>query len=170
MRDLGERCREREIQIILTTHSPYILEELPLEARVYILESRAGKKIISGVSPQFAMSQMDDVTYHECELYVEDNSAKTMLAEILAAHAKELFPRCSITPYGAASVGIALGQMVKYNRFRDPVCVFLDGDNGEVDGCVILPGGMLRSAWFLGIFKQGIGRDWQAGSGATYLV
>jgi predicted ATPase len=141
IRDLAERCREREIQIVLTTHSPYVLEELPLEARVYILETHAGKKIISGVSPQFAMSQMDDIVYPECELFVEDNAAKTMLSEILAAHAKELFPRCSIVPYGAASVGIALGQMVKNKRFNRPTCVFLDGDNGNAEGCVLLPGG-----------------------------
>jgi predicted ATP-dependent endonuclease of OLD family len=36
IRDLAERCRERELQIILTTHSPYILDELPLAARSYI--------------------------------------------------------------------------------------------------------------------------------------
>lgn len=141
VRDLAERCRDRDIQIILTTHSPYVLEELPLAARIYILETHSGKKIISGVSPQFAMSQMDDTAYPECELFVEDNAAKIMLAEILAAHAKELFPRCSIVPYGASSVGIALGQMVKYKRFNRPTCIFLDGDNGEVEGCVILPGG-----------------------------
>jgi len=34
LRDLAERCRERQLQIILTTHSPYILEELPAEARL----------------------------------------------------------------------------------------------------------------------------------------
>ncbi len=32
IRDLAEKCRERELQVILTTHSPYVLEELPLEA------------------------------------------------------------------------------------------------------------------------------------------
>jgi predicted ATPase len=141
VRDLAERCREREIQIILTTHSPYVLEELPLEARVYILETHAGKKIIAGVSPQFAMSQMDEITQPECELFVEDSAAKTMLAEILAAHAQEIFSRCCIVPYGASSVGIALGQMIKHKRFIRPTCVFLDGDNGEVEGCVRLPGG-----------------------------
>lgn len=32
IRDLATVCRERELQIILTTHSPYVLEELPKEA------------------------------------------------------------------------------------------------------------------------------------------
>jgi len=141
IRDLAEKCREREAQIILTTHSPYILEELPLEARTYILESQQIKKIITGVSPQFAMTQMDDEPYPECELFVEDQAAKVMLGEILAAHAKELFPRCAIIPYGAASVGQALGQMAVQRRFPRPTCVFLDGDNASAEGCILLPGG-----------------------------
>jgi predicted ATPase len=39
IRDIAEQCRARECQIILTTHFPYILEELPLHARNYILEN-----------------------------------------------------------------------------------------------------------------------------------
>jgi hypothetical protein len=140
VRDLAARCREREVQIILTTHSPYILEELPLAARTYILETGGTKKIVSGVSPQFAMTQMDDEPHPECELYVEDNAAKIMLGEILAAHARDYFPRCNIIPFGAASVGNALGQMVVSKRFPRPTCVFLDGDNAAAPGCVLLPG------------------------------
>jgi hypothetical protein len=141
IRDLAAKCREREVQIILTTHSPYVLEELPLIARNYILETQSVKRIVSGVSPQFAMTQMDDEPHPECELYVEDESSKTFLGEILAAHARECYLRCSIIPFGAASVGNALGQMVQSNRFPRPTCVFLDGDNADAPGCVLLPGG-----------------------------
>lgn len=140
IRDLAARCREREFQIILTTHSPYILEELPFQARKYILETANTKKIVTGVSPQFAMTQMDDEPHPECELYVEDTAAKVMLSEMLAAKAKELFPRCRIIPYGAASVGHALGQMAAQKRFPRPTFVFLDGDNADAEGCILLPG------------------------------
>jgi predicted ATPase len=141
IRDLAEQCRQRECQIILTTHSPYILEELPLQARIYILENGARRDIVTGVSPQFAMTKMDDQQHPECELYVEDNAAKVFLNEILTKHAKEVFVRCAVTPYGAANLGMALGQMVQANRFRAPTCVFLDGDNDAAPGCIILPGG-----------------------------
>lgn len=140
LRDLAEQCRQRECQIILTTHSPYILEELPLSARIYILENAGTKEIVSGVSPQFAMTKMDDRPHPECELYVEDNSAKALLNEILTKHGRELFVRCAITPYGAANLGLALGQMVANHRFRSPTCVFLDGDNDPAPGCIVLPG------------------------------
>jgi hypothetical protein len=60
---------------------------------------------------------------------------------VLSRHAKELFVRCSIIPYGAANLGVALGQMVQARRFRRPTRVFLDGDQGEAVGCIVLPGG-----------------------------
>lgn len=141
MRDLAVAARERECQIILSTHSPYILEELPLAARIYILETGRAKEIVNGVSPQFAMTKMDDEQHPECELYVEDERAATWLSEILSHHAKELFMRCSIVPYGAANLGVALGQMVQNHRFPRPTRVFLDGDQGAANGCIVLPGG-----------------------------
>lgn len=140
IRDLAEHCREREVQVILTTHSPYVLEELPPSARNYILDSGGAKSLVRGVSPQFAMTQMDDEDHPECELYVEDNAAKVWLSEMLAAHGRDAFPRCSIVPYGTANVGHALGQMAAQNRFPRPTCVFLDGDNDAAPGCFVLPG------------------------------
>jgi hypothetical protein len=117
-----------------------VIEELPLEARKYILETKTSKEIVSGVSPQFAMTKMDDEVYPECDLFVEDRAATTMVGELLAFHGKEAFPRCQIIPFGAASVGHALGQMVAQNRFPRPSLVFLDGDNAEAPGCILLPG------------------------------
>ncbi len=140
IRDLAERCREAELQIVLTTHSPYVLDELPAQARAYILETKDTREIIYGVSPEFALSKMDEVPVHECELYVEDPRAERMLVEILAAQAPGLVQRCKTIPYGAASVGQALGQMIVRNRFPRPSCVFLDGDKAAAPGCLLLPG------------------------------
>ncbi len=141
IRDLAVAARDRECQIIISTHSPYVLEELPLSARTYILETGGTKEIANGVSPQFAMTKMDDEQPPECELYVEDVRAAVWLSEILSKHARELFIRCSIIPYGAANLGVALGQMVEGRRFPRPTRVFLDGDQGVAVGCIALPGG-----------------------------
>jgi predicted ATP-dependent endonuclease of OLD family len=43
MRWLAERARQLDLQIIMTTHSPYILSELPPEARVYIMSTTPEK-------------------------------------------------------------------------------------------------------------------------------
>ncbi|HEX5182203.1 MAG TPA: AAA family ATPase [Allosphingosinicella sp.] len=141
IRDLAELCRERDLQIILSTHSPYVLAELPLEARLYIMQGQSGKHIMTGISPEFAMTRMDEYPAPECEAYVEDDRSREMLREIVVAHKPGLAERLVITPYGAASVGRALGIMAFQKRFPRPTTVFLDGDQSEAPGCHLLPGG-----------------------------
>lgn len=141
IRDFAEKCREREWQMVLTTHSPYVLAELPPEARAQIMQVGNTREIVYGVSPEFAMTRMDDVPQPECDLYVEDLRAQTMLTELLVRFAPKLVQRrYQIVPYGAASVGKALGLMVLGNRFPRPSRVFLDGDQASSPGCLNLPG------------------------------
>ena len=141
MRDLARLCRERELQIILTTHSPYILSELPPEGRVYIMESEGRRELMLGVSPDFAMTKMDDEPHPECDLYVEDERARDLLREILVVCAPEEVERCQFIQYGAANVGYALGQMLSRRAFPSPSLVFVDGDKPAMVGCLQLPGG-----------------------------
>ena len=141
IRELAEQCRNQEAQIILSTHSPYILEELPPESRMCILESKKTREIVSGISPEPAMTKMDDTQHAECDVYVEDDVASILVSEVLSAHGRDVFARCAVIPFGAANVGLALGQMVANKRFSRPSCVFLDGDSASGVGCVLLPGG-----------------------------
>lgn len=141
VRDLAEISRTKLVQFILTTHSPYILEELPPSARVYVFKEGDQKAVVPGVSPEFALSKMDEEVHPEVDLYVEDETARILLEEILAKRALDKLARCSISPFGAASVGKALGQMVDGNRFKRPTIVALDGDQDPSPGCHILPGG-----------------------------
>lgn len=168
--DLTERCREGEWQIVLTTHSPYVIAELPPIARAYIMEMGAVREIIYGVSPAFAMTKMDDVPQPECDLYVEDSRAQTLLTEVLVEHAPQLVDRCQIIPYGAASVGKSLGQMVIHKRFPRPSCVFIDGDQATAIGCINIPG---DDAPEVVIFETLKARNWEGIServGRSYAV
>lgn len=142
IRDLAELARTLELQIIVTTHSPFVLDELPSEARAQIIQTVTGRTIVYGVTPEFAMSKMDDVQQHECDLYVEDEHAERMLIELIVAHSSnpESVLRCRTIKYGAASVGQALGIMAVQSRFPRPSFVFLDGDQGIAPGCINLPG------------------------------
>lgn len=140
IRDLANVARERELQIILTTHSPFILEELPENARLQIFWSEDDRKVMTGVSAQFAMSKMDDAPHPDCEVYVEDDVSKTMLSEILSQRSKDLISRVQLITFGAASVGYQLGQMVAGKRFLRATAIFLDGDCKPAPGCHVLPG------------------------------
>lgn len=145
IRDLAEQARLQECQIILTTHSPYILEELPLSARICLIRNHVGdvkvKEIVAGISPEFAMTKMDDDTHPECDVYVEDEAAKVLVEEVLARHGERVIQRCAVIPYGAIHVGASLGQMIQGGRFKRPTVVFLDGDAAGTPGCSLLPGG-----------------------------
>lgn len=141
IRELADICRDRDIQVVLTTHSPFILEELPPEARTFILQADGVKKTVTGVTSLFAMTQMDDHVHPEFDLYVEDMAARTLLSELLALHASDMFVRSDIVPCGAASVAQALGIMTQQKRFRRPTVVFIDGDQPPSAGCTVLPGG-----------------------------
>jgi predicted ATPase len=141
--DLADVCRARDIQIIITTHSPMILEELPDEARICIMEPPfGGRRVIYGVSPELAMTKMDDIRHIECEIFVEDKRAATMLTEIVAASPQpEILQTCQITPCGPANVCVQLGDMVRRRVWGRPVAVFTDGDQPLSPGCYALPGG-----------------------------
>jgi len=140
IRDLAEVSRLRHVQFIVTTHSPYVLDELPIYARIQILNDLGTKHVVHGVSSEFALSRMDEDNYPEIDIYVEDISAKILVEEIIAKADLSLLTRVQIIPYGAANVGKSLGLMNHSNRFPKPTIVLLDGDQDPSDGCLILPG------------------------------
>jgi len=140
IRDLAEISRLKHVQFILTTHSPYILDELPIFARIQILNDLGNKRVVHGVSSEFALSRMDEENYPEIDIYVEDSSAKILVEEIIARTDLSLLSRVQIIPYGAANVGKSLGLMNHQNRFPKPTIVLLDGDQDSSDGCLVLPG------------------------------
>lgn len=139
IRDLAELCRLLDLQIILTTHSAVILEELPLDGRIYIMD-KENRVVVRGVSPEFAMTKMDEGTYPECDVYVEDAKSATLLKEILVEHSRASVLRCRFISFGSAQVGLSLGQMIVKKNFPRPSCVFLDGDQQSAPGCNLLPG------------------------------
>lgn len=140
IRDLAEISRLKHVQFIVTTHSPYILDELPIYARIQILKDLGTKQVVHGVSSEFALSRMDEDNYPEIDIYVEDMSAKILVEEMIAKADLSLLARVQIIPYGAANVGKSLGLMNHQNRFPKATIVLLDGDQDISDGCLILPG------------------------------
>lgn len=140
VRDLATVARLRNLQVILTTHSPFVLEELPDRARIQIIRSGTNRSVLIGVSPEFAMTKMDERTHARADVYVEDDRAKVLVEEVLAVRKPEMLSELSVSACGPASVGKSLGQMVAGGRFPRPTVVFLDGDQDAAPGCHILPG------------------------------
>lgn len=135
--------RQKRAQIILSTHSPYILQELPPEARILLLPGQMGTEIIYGVTPEFAMSRIDEEVHPELHIFVEDREARILLREIIVSHQRraEILPRISINEVGSANVVTILGMLSSQNRLPYKSISILDGDQTISNGCINLPGG-----------------------------
>jgi predicted ATPase len=135
-------CRQKRVQVILSTHSPYVLEELPQEARILLLPGPNGLNIVYGVTPEFAMSRLDETVHPDALVFVEDREAKIFLREILASSdvTSDMLGRIDIVPVGPANVVQIMGSLSKSNRLPYKSIAFVDGDHDATTGCVSLPG------------------------------
>lgn len=134
-------CRQKKIQVILSTHSPYVLNELPKDARILLMPSPQGVNVIQGVSTELAMSALDDEVHSELDIYVEDNSAHVWLREILASNEESspLLQRISIYPVGAANVVKTMGKLAVDGKLPRKGLGMVDGDHRD-EICSYLPG------------------------------
>jgi len=133
-------CQKR-IQIILSTHSPYILEELPPEARIMLLPTADGMDVIYGASPEFSLSNLDENVHPDVYIYVEDRESETLLREIIVSDdcGKDLIHRIRIMPVGDADVVHIMNKLGRQRRLPHKSIAVSDGDR-QVDGCLSLPG------------------------------
>jgi predicted ATPase len=136
-------ARQRRIQVILSTHSPYVLQELPQEARILLLPGPQGLSVVYGVSAEFAMSRLDDEIHPEVHLFVEDRDAEILLREILASSVEsaKLLNRVAINPVGPANVVAMLGALGKSGKLPYRSAAIVDGDHTDPN-CLALPGAL----------------------------
>jgi predicted ATPase len=134
-------ARHRRLQVILSTHSPYVLQELPQEARILLLPGPQGLSVVYGVSADFAMSRLDDEVHPEAHVFVEDRDAEILLREILASseESAKLLNRIAISPVGPANVVTMLGALGKTGKLPYRSVAVLDGDHADAN-CLVLPG------------------------------
>jgi hypothetical protein len=126
------------VQVILSTHSSHVLEEVPPEARVFLNRGAGGVDVLYGVSSNFALNRMDEPNHPELFVLTEDTEAKVLVAEILRHHGTELIG-IRMLDVGPANVVRMLGSLSVHDRlpFR-AVCV-QDGDQENANGCIRLP-------------------------------
>jgi predicted ATPase len=139
---LLELSRLRRAQILVSTHSPYILEELPPEARVLLVPTKEGPSVLYGISPEFALTRIDDFVHPEAYIYVEDRTAEILVREIIARHPRgaSILSRIRIASVGPANVVQIMGGLSLGAKLPHPGLGVLDGDQSAAPGCVVLPG------------------------------
>lgn len=138
--------RSKKLQIILSTHSPFVLEELPPVARIMLTRFSDRKEILYNVSSEFALSTIDDVAHPELYVYMEDDVAATLFWEILKKKPDRYHEYCAkikVYPVGSCDVVGTLGNLGRENRLPNKSIAIVDGDKKDnFPQCFALPGNM----------------------------
>jgi hypothetical protein len=137
-------ARIKKLQIILSTHSPFVLEELPDIARIMLVRLSDRKDIMYEVSSQFALSTIDDKAHPELFAFLEDEEAVALFWEILkhdSARYDEFCKKISARPVGSCSVVGTLNELGKNRKLPYCSIAIVDGDKkNEHPNCLSLPG------------------------------
>ncbi|WP_191282530.1 ATP-dependent nuclease [Pseudolysinimonas yzui] len=132
---------EKRAQIIMSTHSPYVLEQLPPAARMFIsLDRDQRRQVLYGVTANFALNLMDDERHEELDIYCEDDEAKYLIERLIAAGLPDALQRVEITGVGPASTVINLATVAAAGKLPRPGMCVVDADQVSGTDYLRLPG------------------------------
>ena len=144
IRYLLKLSRKKKLQIILSTHSPFVLEELPPVGRIMLMQLSDKKDVIYEVSTNFALSTIDDIGHPELFAFVEDEEAEALFWEIVKLHQEnydEICKRIAVKPVGSYSVVNTLNSLSKQGKLPNEGFGIVDGDKRtECPDCLGFPG------------------------------
>lgn len=158
--ELMRLAHDKRMQIVLSTHSPYILEQLPPIARVFISVDRDMKReILYGVSSDFALNLMDDERHEELDIYCEDEASTYLIERLLALGAPAFMSRTAITPVGPANTVMMLGAIASAGKLPRPGVAVVDAEQPAGPTYVRLPGSEAPEREAFGAFED---KHWTA--------
>ncbi len=128
IQEFKEVCRQRHIQIVCTTHSSAIIEEVPPEACFYV-ESFSGKtNIIPCVTPLYAAGKLAGENTNELDIFVEDSDSATLIAAFIETSIRK---RLNIIPIGSP-IPIIHQMAARYRDPKESECIaIMDGDQAH---------------------------------------
>lgn len=125
---LVEVSKRRGVQILLTTHSEYILLALPQKARIYLKRDYDTVVPVFGIGVRQAMCHMGNLEVPGLYILVEDDVAEAIVRELLRRHDPDF---CKSVKFVTAGNTKQIHDMM--DAFKDqrlPVCAVRDGDIG----------------------------------------
>lgn len=117
------------LQVVLSTHSPAIVEELPKEAIVLLHQTPDGMFLPkSGIEPDLAFQYIGHTNTQKAKIIVEDKAAKELLVSCLRLYDAEAEKTVDVT-YHAGGAKDILKEAVIFSRLDEKnVYLILDGD------------------------------------------
>jgi predicted ATPase len=125
-RYLIDVCIRKKHQVLMTTHSEYLLKALPSRSRIYLDRSTAVIRPIRGITTAQAVSLMSEGHDKALHVLVEDNVALAVLTEIVRRVDATFLRTIAISPSGDART---IQSVMRALREVDiPVIAVRDGD------------------------------------------
>lgn len=132
---------EKRLQVILSTHSPYIFEQLPEMARIFVSVDRDGdRSVLYGTSPELALSMMDNMQHAELDVYCEDDESRYLIYRIVFKAAPNMLRSIGVVAVGPANAVVTLGEIASAGKLRRKSVAVVDADQPQRDSCLRLPG------------------------------
>jgi len=134
-------ARRKHIQVIVSTHSPYVLEELPPEGRVLLCRGPNNLDVLYGMTVNYALNRMDDVDRPELYVYTEDEESVCIATELLRATSVDL-RSVRFMAAGPSNAVETIGCLAHHGKLPVSSIAVLDADCDPNPYCVKLPGTM----------------------------
>lgn len=138
--NLLQMARVKTLQIILSTHSPYILSELPEESRILLKRLKDEIKIVYAPSVEFCLSQIDEEIHAELDILVEDEESQMLLDSLIRYKKPEIAQRTRILPVGSADIIQLISRIAESGKLPYNVLGVVDADITENEYSSKLPG------------------------------
>ena len=124
VKELKQFCERYHCQIVCSTHSKTILDELPPEARFFVRRDDNRTDIIPEITSEYAFGQLSGESGTELKIFVEDEVGKAFVENSISNSIRE---RVSVIPIGSDQA--VLTHLVVHYREKDySFIAFLDGD------------------------------------------
>lgn len=151
-RHLQEIVLEKELQVVVSTHSQHFIDSVPREARVLIRRARNQHLVIPRPTTRFAIGNMSGTLDPELHVYCEDNFAMLLIEQALKGPARQ---RTHVVPVGSKSQLAQQGAFHLKAGFGQHMLVLWDGDVGPDEGRRMLDGvGLAKETLSSGAYRR----------------
>ncbi len=125
---LFEIVFDKKLQLIFTTHSPFLFDAIPKEGRILLRKHSNKLEVIYKPSSSLAFSELTGKTPKELTVYVEDKVAKLMLETLLDSATRK---RIYITDVGSKENLVRMIGSHYRNESLGKAVAIADGDLKE---------------------------------------
>lgn len=140
IRQLLYLARVKTLQIVISTHSPYVLNELPSDARILLTRINGGIEVFYGPSTELCLTQIDEDLHYELYVLVEDVRAASVVREILRNSMPDILKRVGIISVGTADIVKKFEEFASSGKCPFPIIGLVDADQKDMKDITKLPG------------------------------